>query len=101
MTFPAVPQTLPPEMSALTWLTSLMITGDRSIPSGPLNTGLPSSLRSLQLYNTHLEGLDTADASLFQQNGPFAGLTELILDGNPSLGTSLPTGLFDVQLQTL
>lgn len=88
-------------MSALTSLTNLMITGDRSIPYGPLNAGIPSSLRSLQLYNTHLEGLATADTSWFQQNGPLAGLTELILDGNPSLGTSLPTGLFGVQLQTL
>jgi len=101
MTFPAVPQTLPQEMSLLTSLTNLMITGDRSIPAGPMNTGLSSSLRSVQLYNTHLEGLDTAGTSWFKSNGPFSGLTELILDGNPSLGTSLPTALFEVQLQTL
>jgi len=101
MTFPAVPQSLPPEMSALTSLTNLMLTGDRSVPAGSLDVGLPPSLRSVQLYNTHLEGLQTADAAFFQQGGSFGGLTELILDGNPSLGTQLPTGLFNVQLQTL
>ena len=101
MSFPAVPQTLPPEMSALTTLTNLMIAGDRSVPFGSLNPGLPPSLLSLQLYNTHLEGLETADASWFQQGGGLSGLTELILDGNPSLGISLPSGLFGLPLQTL
>ncbi|KIM31312.1 hypothetical protein M408DRAFT_21371 [Serendipita vermifera MAFF 305830] len=101
LTFPAVPQKLPAEMSALTSLTNLMITGDRSVPAGSLNPGLPSSLRSLQLYNTHLEGLSNADGSWFEEDGGLSGLTELILDGNPSLGTSLPRGLFNVPLQTL
>ena len=88
-------------MSALTSLKRLQITGDRTIPSGPLISGMPASLQSLQLYNTHLEGLATADASWFQQNGGLSGLTELIMDGNPSLGSSLPSGLFSLPLQTL
>lgn len=96
---PAVPQTLPSDMSILTSLSLLNITGDHTIPSGQLNSSLPSSLRTLQLFNTSLQGF--SDDALFQQNGTLANLTSLIMDGNLAMGSTLPPSLTGIQLQTL
>ncbi|KAG9056827.1 hypothetical protein FS842_009421 [Serendipita sp. 407] len=97
--YPAIPQTIPNQLAALTSLATLSITGDKNDPTGQIGTNLPPSLRDLRLYNTSLQGF-TSDA-VFQSGGTLAGLTALTMDGNWAMGSRLPGPLLSMPLQTL
>ncbi|KAG9104236.1 hypothetical protein FRC06_004220 [Ceratobasidium sp. 370] len=91
LTFPGVPAAIPSELSSISTLTSLKITGDGNLPSG----SLPSlnALTSLNIQNTGISGL---------QDGVLSkALTTLTLVRNPKMGTTLPSGLGSLSLKTL
>lgn len=99
MTVPGVPVIIPDEISALTSLTRLTITGDRNLPGGRLRDTLPPSLRTLELFNTYIDG-PIAEA-LFEQGGPLSQLTTLTLDGNTAMGPSIPAAVSNLALESL
>ncbi|KAG8805977.1 hypothetical protein FRC17_005246 [Serendipita sp. 399] len=97
--FPALPQTIPNELSVMTSLSTLSIAGDKNHPTGQLGTNLPSSIRDLRLYNTSLQGF-TSDA-IFRSGGALAGLTALTMDGNWAMGSRIPGPILDLPMQTI
>ncbi|PVF96041.1 L domain-like protein [Serendipita vermifera] len=96
---PSVPQSIPEGFSAIKSLSQLHISGDSNLPSGQVNSNLPSSLKDLQLFNTSLQGFSGDD--LFQANGSLANLVSLTMDNNPNMGSTLPQSLYYTNLQTL
>jgi len=91
LTFPGVPAAIPSELSSVSTLTSLRITGDGNLPSGSLPS--LSALTDLEIQNTGISGLQ--DGSLSKS------LTTLTLVRNSKMGSTLPTGLGSLSLKTL
>lgn len=93
-----MPDVLPAEIGSFTALSILRVSGDTSRPAGKLPK-MPPTLRILDLSSTGLEGPLAED--LFTDAGGLNKLQELRLVSNGKLGSTLPTSLFTVALQTL
>ncbi|KAG8683219.1 hypothetical protein FRC08_014462, partial [Ceratobasidium sp. 394] len=91
LTFPGVPAAIPSELSSISTLTSLRITGDGNLPSGSLPS--LSALTSLDIQNTGISGLQ--DGALSKS------LNTLTLVRNSKMGTTLPSGIGSLSLRTL
>lgn len=93
LTFPGVPAVIPTEISSISTLTSLKITGDGNLPAGSLP--LISSLNILDLENTALTAFsDDAFSSI-------KSLNSLTLVRNSKMGSTLPSSLGSLSLKSL
>ncbi|GAB1518450.1 hypothetical protein RhiTH_001509 [Rhizoctonia solani] len=93
LTFPGVPAAIPTELSSISTLTSLKITGNGDLPSG----SLPAlrSLTNLDLENTGLSSF--ADDAFSAVNT----LNSLTLVRNLKMGSSLPSSIGSLSLRSL
>ncbi|ELU43402.1 leucine rich repeats (2 copies) domain-containing protein [Rhizoctonia solani AG-1 IA] len=91
LTFPGVPAAIPTELSSISTLTSLKITGNGDLPSG----SLPAlrSLTNLDLENTGLSSF--ADDAFSAVNT----LNSLTLVRNLKMGSSLPSSIGSLSLR--
>ncbi|KDQ20105.1 hypothetical protein BOTBODRAFT_102072 [Botryobasidium botryosum FD-172 SS1] len=98
LAFPAVPASLPTDLTSLIGLQNLQVVGDRNVPAGTIPDGLLSlpSLNTLHLESTAIQGPLPDNA--FNKSSK---LTSVTLVKNAQLGQTVPTGLFSLPLQTL
>ncbi|CAE6359203.1 unnamed protein product [Rhizoctonia solani] len=93
LTFPGVPAVIPSELSSISTLTSLRITGNGNLPAGSL-PGL-ATLLNLDLENT---GLTSFGDDAFSSASALASLT---LVRNAKMGSSLPSAIGSLSLRSL
>ncbi|KDN47041.1 hypothetical protein RSAG8_03818, partial [Rhizoctonia solani AG-8 WAC10335] len=93
LTFPGVPAVIPAELSSITTLTSLKITGDGNLPAGSLPA--LSALTNLDLENT---GLTSFSNDAFSSTKSLSSLT---LVRNSKMGSTLPSSLGSLSLRSL
>ncbi|KAF8605783.1 L domain-like protein [Ceratobasidium sp. AG-I] len=93
LTFPGVPAAIPSELSSISTLTSLKITGDGNLPAGALP--VLNSLTTLDIENTALSALsdDTFTSA--------KSLVSLTLVRNSKMGTTLPSSVGSLSLKSL
>ncbi|CAE6468397.1 unnamed protein product [Rhizoctonia solani] len=92
LTFPGVPATIPAELSSITTLTSLKITGDGNLPAGSFPA--LNALTNLDLENTGLSFSNNAFSSA-------KSLSSLTLVRNSKMGSNLPSSLSSLSLRSL
>ncbi|KAG8714975.1 hypothetical protein FRC11_006305 [Ceratobasidium sp. 423] len=93
LTFPGVPAAIPAELTSISTLTSLKITGDGNLPAGSFPT--LSSLTNLDLENTGLTSFSN-DALTSTKS-----LSALTLVRNSKMGSTLPSSLGSLSLRSL
>lgn len=93
LTFPGVPAAIPAELSSISTLTSLKITGDGNLPAGSLPA--LGALTNLDLENT---GLTSFSNDVFSSTKSLSSLT---LVRNSNMGSTLPSSLGSLSLRSL
>ncbi|QRV88683.1 translocation protein Sec72 [Ceratobasidium sp. AG-Ba] len=91
LTFPGIPAAIPSELSSVSTLTSLKITGDGNLPSGSLPA--LGTLTGLDIENTGISAL--SDGALSKS------LTSLTLVRNSKMGSALPNAVGSLSLKSL
>ncbi|CAE6455967.1 unnamed protein product [Rhizoctonia solani] len=93
LTFPGVPAAVPTELSSISTLTSLKITGDGNLPAGSLPA--LGALTNLDLENTGLASFSNDAFSSIKS------LSSLTLVRNSKMGSTLPSSLGSLSLRSL